>query len=170
MGRDGRQGDAQRQDVGFQSTLPAWGETNEYAQQTSDAEISIHSPRMGRDAPLVFCSTRSTSFQSTLPAWGETWRKRSAPMTTNFNPLSPHGERRSPRQSGKAPAGHFNPLSPHGERRPVWTRCESRWTISIHSPRMGRDLLGDCAGKRDQIFQSTLPAWGETSRRWCPWG
>ena len=37
-------------------------------------------------------------------------------------------------------------------------------TISIHSPRMGRDLsaIGQLTDERQ--FQSTLPAWGETMR------
>ena len=35
-------------------------------------------------------------------------------------------------------------------------------TISIHSPRMGRDLLDNRALKDERLFQSTLPAWGET--------
>ena len=100
--------------------------------------ISIHSPRMGRDSP-------------TRPRW---------PSTGDFNPLSPHGERRGvdgPERSVE----HFNPLSPHGERRegsaddaflltfqstlPAWGETGQgrggrlRLPISIHSPRMGRD-------------------------------
>ena len=34
----------------FQSTLPAWGETYEEDDKALAAEISIHSPRMGRDS------------------------------------------------------------------------------------------------------------------------
>ena len=33
----------------FQSTLPAWGETAQIAELEKELEISIHSPRMGRD-------------------------------------------------------------------------------------------------------------------------
>ena len=57
---------------------------------------------------------------------------------------------------------YFNPLSPHGERRDV-RQAQRACSISIHSPRMWRD---GCAGVIDLIkirFQSTLPAWGETS-------
>ena len=42
-----------------------------------------------------------------------------------------------------APPAHFNPLSPHGERRKDGSRM-----------------------KYAEKFQSTLPAWGETGRRW----
>ena len=42
--------------------------------------------------------------------------------------------------------------------------CAVVGTISIHSPRMGRDLaVGKIAAEEIQ-FQSTLPAWGETCR------
>ena len=57
---------------------------------------------------------------------------------------------------------HFNPLSPHGERLLGLTLAGSVRVISIHSPRMGRD---DSVGEIRRvmaIFQSTLPAWGET--------
>ena len=102
--------------------------------------ISIHSPRMGRDA----ASSKVT------------------PLPRNFNPLSPHGERH-----GAPERGALHHL------------------ISIHSPRMGRDLdiLRQHHGGRNfnplsphgerrlalvmedlvKLFQSTLPAWGETS-------
>ena len=77
--------------------------------------ISIHSPRMGRDAPAA----------------------EAGGGTTYFNPLSPHGERLTLGNSSGC-SRNFNPLSPHGERRlaPTVTAEEM---ISIHSPRMGRD-------------------------------
>ena len=37
-----------------------------------EPEISIHSPRMGRDAAYADQAKRDGKFQSTLPAWGET--------------------------------------------------------------------------------------------------
>ena len=101
----------------FQSTLPAWGETEGRLCDKPKDNISIHSPRMGRDYPIGKGSIE----------------------THDFNPLSPHGERHyepskmlpdtdisihSPRMGRDkarpaAPAGDggdFNPLSPHGER------------------------------------------------------
>ena len=56
----------------FQSTLPAWGETQGMEWAVWRVSISIHSPRMGRDAsPWAPCAPQP--FQSTLPAWGETF-------------------------------------------------------------------------------------------------
>ena len=39
--------------------------------------------------------------------------------------------------------------------------------ISIHSPRMGRDVSGKANVRISLIFQSTLPAWGETAYITC---
>ena len=104
-------------------------------------------------------------------------------IAPHFNPLSPHGERRScSRPSGRwrrfqstlpawgetrpptddPPRHNFNPLSPHGERRTTLTLIWTNRTISIHSPRMGRDSCADWRIRRETEFQSTLPAWGET--------
>ena len=148
----------------FQSTLPAWGET-----------WPVH------------CFPYSTAFQSTLPAWGETfiiWGKI-RPLT-DFNPLSPHGERRpsaatlpfrlaisihSPRMgrdisrtSSARSTVYFNPLSPHGERPPAsghWSRAGYFNPLSPHGERR-ISARGSGMAKR---FQSTLPAWGETKLR-----
>ncbi len=78
----------------FQSTLPAWGETNFLRQSQMLKKISIHSPRVGRDPTGILTVLRRIVFQSTLPAWGETGRiMRMEELLKNFNPLSPRGER-----------------------------------------------------------------------------
>ena len=102
----------------FQSTLPAWGETAPGSRTTGSPGhfnplsphgerllhclhgghalgISIHSPRMGRDGHLAPHVPEKPLFQSTLPAWGETWRSPARCIPCHFNPLSPHGERRT---------------------------------------------------------------------------
>ena len=103
---------------------------------------------------------------------------------TDFNPRSPHGERRC----GRAPCyrnRNFNPRSPHGERPSTSDNKSGVSKISIHAPRMGSDanFPFSCVhsfhfnprsphGERQpqfiidsyiDIFQSTLPAWGATS-------
>jgi len=100
----------------FQSTLPMRGETTRRKCSGSIFEISIHSPHAGRDSSLTLHRTGGTIFQSTLPMRGETattyitCRPRlfqsTLPMRgettymlfvfdlrSNFNPLSPCGER-----------------------------------------------------------------------------
>ena len=143
--------------------------------------LSPHGERLILPAQLLI----HQQFQSTLPAWGETvLRCIGGIFQRNFNPLSPHGERRmsstakqtsfyfnplSPHGERRhacyhPPAGrNFNPLSPHGERHQSKSRKRYSMEISIHSPRMGRDLLMDSERQCFYLFQSTLPAWGETS-------
>ena len=123
----------------FQSTLPAWGETGKTPDQLRRMAISIHSPRMGRDHPRSGKWSPEALFQSTLPAWGET--------------CSPAPARRARRFQSTLPAW--------GETGPRDLRGGAS-TISIHSPRMGRDLAGAAFRHILGRFQSTLPAWGET--------
>ena len=101
--------------------------------------ISIHAPRTGSDGP----PGRTTALRS------------------DFNPRSPHGERRCvpikrrqaitfqstlpargatlphPRHTKLHP--HFNPRSPHGERRGRGDLDAVFIVISIHAPRTGSD-------------------------------
>ena len=130
-----------------------------YAAQSG---ISIHAPRMGSDRLTVKDYFATVRFQSTLPAWGATTNACSLSfIPANFNPRSPHGERRrvsvgvcdrSTFQStlpawGATVAcivksrrsGYFNPRSPHGERRATGMHPFSAMRISIHAPRMGSD-------------------------------
>ena len=149
----------------FQSTLPARGATRMRHATPRRAAISIHAPRTGSDTRpgtaddrprTLFQSTLPARgataakgrkrprkrFQSTLPARGATWTDSTCWATpSDFNPRSPHGERRDPGfyeswdeifQStlparGATPKSSratrrkedFNPRSPHGERREV---------------------------------------------------
>ena len=147
----------------FQSTLPARGATLCFNQQKQQLCISIHAPRTGSD------DTESKMLSSRMD---------------NFNPRSPHGERRPamPRLSrrrrfqstlpargatrrcppAQSPASHFNPRSPHGERRrsddPTFTPSADFNPRSPHGERPERILhVADAI-----LFQSTLPARGAT--------
>ena len=145
--------------------------------------ISIHSPRMGRDnfshiLTLLFCiSIHSPRMGRDLP------RQTSLKLPLNFNPLSPHGERHTDSVPPAATKIFQSTLPAWGETRPH-QRLRKPRTISIHSPRMGRDRMFNFnkwghrisihsprMGRDRQVlflvrlaaqFQSTLPAWGET--------
>ena len=130
---------------------------------TDVIHISIHAPRTGSDATDDSRSQIAKSFQSTLPARGATKELDGRVDTLeNFNPRSPHGERRNalislrvthdisihaPRTgSDRLTAGgtglgkYFNPRSPHGERLRCNPYAPLIWQISIHAPRTGSDL------------------------------
>ena len=169
----------------FQSTLPAWGETraeDEKLQRYATFQSTLPAwgetlQRWQRPAP--------PKFQSTLPAWGETGRQKAHHEARTISIHSPRMGRDGPHRARPRPSHDFNPLSPHGERRHQGQRGGGlKMAISIHSPRMGRDRQsGHVADRRNIsihsprmgrdprpvgstfsrcIFQSTLPAWGET--------
>ena len=80
----------------FQSTLPARGATTPPTSPMAQSQdISIHAPRTGSDN---FCTS-------------------ACPSASDFNPRSPHGERRYGGAMGGENGGDFNPRSPHGERQ-----------------------------------------------------
>ena len=80
----------------------------------------------------------------------------------DFNPRSPHGERRLAGVKICRGSADFNPRSPHGERRADNRRREEGKEISIHAPRTGSDKGGGKLIVIDGGFQSTLPARGAT--------
>ena len=190
----------------FQSTLPARGATAERRGSHALVAISIHAPRTGSDSTRKICMAQLRRFQSTLPARGATDEPLQnggtlrisihAPRTgsdrgierrffwrVDFNPRSPHGERRAV-STGVASDVNFNPRSPHGERRLQMGKRLKWLKISIHAPRTGSDchLLsrgipiiyfnprsphGERPSRRTStrkqfLFQSTLPARGAT--------
>ena len=133
--------------------------------------ISIHAPRTGSDGK-VWEKSRVIEISIHAPRTGSDtiYLKLSALRCCNFNPRSPHGERRSGLTLALTSAAHFNPRSPHGERRGI--RCvqtvqsnfnprsphgerlktvvssSSKRLISIHAPRTGSD------GKRGKRAES----------------
>ena len=148
----------------FQSTLPARGATRLLTFWTTSGQISIHAPRTGSDAELAFVAQlgkisihapRTGSdlvvrlllrhrrlFQSTLPARGAT--KLVAVFARDredFNPRSPHGERRLARATRK----RDNIISIHAPRtgsdEALFAIARAITRISIHAPRTGSDLL-----------------------------
>ena len=59
---------------------------------------------------------------------------------------------------------NFNPRSPHGERRALTAERIRGVAISTHAPRTGSDSFWQYSISSSDIFQPTLPARGATSR------
>ena len=89
---------------------------------------------------LAVSAADIAQFQSTRPVWGATPRMRSTrAATAHFNPRAPCGAR--PRQpSGGIPERNFNPRAPCGARLFDHAGSRSVLQISIHAPRVGRDV------------------------------
>ena len=150
------------------------------------ARISIHAPRTGSDADARH-GAASAEISIHAPRTGsDRHGLHGNAHTGDFNPRSPHGERRTSWESGSIRRLHFNPRSPHGERLRATRFSRCRRGISIHAPRTGSDGFADCIfrviknfnprsphGERPRLtwwselrkgFQSTLPARGATVR------
>jgi len=56
----------------FQSTHPAWGETERLQDNPVKLSVSIHTPRVGCDCSQSNNRRVGFQFQSTHPAWGAT--------------------------------------------------------------------------------------------------
>ena len=201
-----RGGGSRRADQAISIHSPRMGRDTWRGRKHGRAEnISIHSPRMGRDHLMQNTDQGDVHFNPLSPHGERHNRAKVHNYADNFNPLSPHGERRfiqccirflfyfnplSPHGERRFWAlkmcrmKNFNPLSPHGERRLDDNGTHHAPAISIHSPRMGRDLYVSVNSitlsyfnplsphgerqflanllNRPTLFQSTLPAWGET--------
>ena len=103
-------------------------------------------------------------FQSTLPARGATRPRVPESPHRNFNPRSPHGERRRQRPKKKIKKSYFNPRSPHGERRGILSSPTDERRISIHAPRTGSDFRRSVKGFPPKYFNPRSPH-GERRRQ-----
>ena len=90
-------------------------------------------------------------FQSTRPVWGATRTcPRLHPALHHFNPRAPYGARH-------VAAGLLLRKEAFQSTRPVWgaTLCElcslPELVISIHAPRMGRDVAAYLSGRHNDI-------------------
>ena len=140
-GSDGNSFSPLCRSVPFQSTLPARGATNTLPLDLRTTTISIHAPRTGSDSHQ---------------------RPHQPPEDGDFNPRSPHGERRS----ASAHTRSGDSISIHAPRTgsdaAASSACHSDKEISIHAPRTGSDKGGNATRHADAAFQSTLPARGAT--------
>ena len=101
--------------------------------------ISTHAPRTGSDRSVPVCGRRR-SISTHAPRTGsDRSLEQRCPYRFNFNPRSPHGERRF---------FHADVLPP--------------LTISTHAPRTGSDAIVTPAAAAQYQFQPTLPARGAT--------
>ena len=124
----------------FQSTLPAWGETEENKEfDWEEYQFQSTLPAWG-ETKFGSLPFPAMPFQSTLPAWGETLSGGQSGRADTISIHSPRmGRDRMLEDMERISDANFNPLSPHGERLE---------RLSLKSAK--------------KIFQSTLPAWGET--------
>ena len=148
------------------------------------ANISIHAPRTGSDVSFAFNHMILVNISIHAPRTGsDCCRPCAAHQAANFNPRSPHGERRSrsarrtvcPQFQSTLPArgatilscdwAYFaalfqSTLPARGATTPSWS-CHRHRYFNPRSPH-GERLLGGDISRNPCPFQSTLPARGAT--------
>ena len=123
----------------FQSTRPVWGATPSARVVDQKCRISIHAPRVGRDMAKAKY-TKTTTISIHAPRVGRDERAASRwRLCSYFNPRAPCGARRNYKPMKDRPL-NFNPRAPCGARPDVRAGFWRGGGISIHAPRVGRDL------------------------------
>ena len=124
-------------------------------------QISIHSPRMGRDRKSQRKPAPKT-FQSTLPAWGETSLTKDERAQLIFQSTLPERGETHPFHGCCIQYTKFQSTLPERGETGHLVQYAALFTISIHSPRAGRDYAPPEMQPFSRPFQSTLPERGET--------
>ena len=148
----------------FQSTRPVWGATWRHSVWRNNQSFQSTRPVWG--ATIMNRGEFSYDvFQSTRPVWGATMPNTTGRSRSwHFNPRAPCGARpRRPPRS--ATAVDFNPRAPCGARPEATAPAHKDEQISIHAPRVGRDITTMVLLLTRKSFQSTRPVWGATSGR-----
>ena len=133
-----------------------------FAKTTSSANFNPRSPHGERRRSMP-TSSRWRRFQSTLPARGATRRHciPSASTRRRFQSTLPARGATSPRFPMRTSNRDFNPRSPHGERRAELLKLLHHLLFQSTLPARGATMAG-LAERAGQGFQSTLPARGAT--------
>ena len=123
----------------FQSTRPVWGATFFAVILLPFPIISIHAPRVGRDGIPWQEYLLRKSFQSTRPVWGATISRFTTGYIFQFQSTRPVWGATCKQKT-------CNTLHGFQSTRPVWGATPRSFSvkiwlsISIHAPRVGRDI------------------------------
>ena len=149
----------------FQSTPPARGATRRLDPSAAVCSISIHAPREGGDGIFADTPCANTGISIHAPREGGDQQTMGKPrvLTNYFNPRPPRGGRLAAAvraistglfQSTPPARGatrcwhwgfrygyHFNPRPPRGGRHEQHKAEMDKFSISIHAPREGGDIV-----------------------------
>ena len=191
MGRDWTIISPRTQSLLFQSTRPVWGATGGRLKCRLVLDISIHAPRVGRDAQEQQAKLTTILFQSTRPVWGATSASCGTLSGAVFQSTRPVWGATRQTADRAAAQSDFNPRAPCGARRrcvrtlyantrfqstrPVWgATCAAgvaaaQAVISIHAPRVGRDRSRSVKRARSNRISIHAPRVGRDSAPAARW-
>ena len=123
--------------------------------------ISIHAPRTGSDHPALRRASESLPISIHAPRTGsDDGSRRHFEKRGNFNPRSPHGERRADVKLTLKQCSFQSTLPARGATDRVELK-DRAFLFQSTLPARGATLLEGNPGKQ-KLFQSTLPARGAT--------
>ena len=105
---------------------------------SQEAEVSIHAPRAGRDAPRNRASAGRAGFNPRAPRGARLRQGRCQSSLGCFNPRAPRGARRDFAQPA-LPIYEFQSTRPARGATQAEARSAPIERVSIHAPRAGRD-------------------------------
>ncbi len=150
-------------ETGFQSTLPARGATCLQSAIERDVSISIHAPRTGSDSE-AYDAYEAVMISIHAPRTGSDRRsRRTRSSASDFNPRSPHGERRGVNQGIDDILRFQSTLPARGATFDAFQRRVSV-SISIHAPRTGSDGSFQTEGEVYPHFNPRSPHGERPSR------
>ena len=123
----------------FQSTRPVWGATDSDPLCAVPAHVSIHAPRVGRDVDGSPAKV-DEQFQSTRPVWGATAHEDRHARACRFQSTRPVWGATSRSVRVTHAERCFNPRAPCGARHILILPMLADFYVSIHAPRVGRDM------------------------------
>jgi len=129
-----------------------------------ERDVSIHAPRVGRDAHRFRQTHAHPRFQFTRPAWGATLPPMSPTPLAMFQFTRPAWGATARGTRKTRTMLSFNSRAPRGARRSATCPGVRAESVSIHAPRVGRDYPAGPDGRWWCKFQFTRPAWGRDDR------
>ena len=164
-GSDPRGGDERGGGMAFQPTLPARGATlTDAGKGRKRPHFNPRSPHGERPRVRLLMDAGS-GISTHAPRTGSD--VQTAPNFQQRQRISTHAPRTGSDQRVMLAAReipNFNPRSPHGERRRVTFSANREGLISTHAPRTGSDGRGTRPIYTTSEFQPTLPARGATAK------
>ena len=140
----------------FQSTRPVWGVTWRTYICIISYNISIHTPRVGRDAVSGCLKCKICPFQSTRPVWGVTVLRHCVALPMQISIHTP----RVGRDQDRIRCGRHHGISIHtprvGRDNTLYF-VSAGLQISIHTPRVGRDYLHRFSAEPTTNFNPHAP-------------
>ena len=147
----------------FQSTRPVWGATPCIYNACNTDVVSIHAPRVGRDATSSSALMACICFNPRAPCGARLFLGIQKSTAAVVSIHAPRVGRDMPRSARSSATFCFNPRAPCGARPPLHGVLRPFVCFNPRAP-CGARRGFDAHLIRKWAFQSTRPVWGATAK------